>query len=410
MYLINKEELLDKFNKLKEEHLHLDISRGKPNKEQLDISLKMNDVLLSTSSYLSKDNIDVRNYGCLDGLNELKDLFYEIGEMSKENTDMVIFGNSSLNIMYECLSDSFIYGIDGNLPFSKLDKVKWLCPAPGYDRHFMMLEHLGIEMINIPMNSDGPDMDLIEEYIKDESVKGIFCVPKYSNPTGITYSKEVVNRLASIKPKAKDFRIYWDNAYAVHDLYSDKKDVLVDIFALAEQYHNEDLIYYFLSTSKMTFPGSGVSSLTSSKRNIEEIKGHLKYKTIGYDKVNMLRHIRYLKDIDNVHLLMNKHADILRDKFDYIINELDKIKDYCEFTRPNGGYFISLYVKGRAKQVIDRCLSCGLKLTEYGSSYPNHYDKDNSHIRIAPSYLSLEELKKAMEILITSILIESGES
>ena len=397
-------ELLDRFNELKSKGFSLDMTRGKPSKEQLDLSMPMLDVLNSKSDMMS-DNVDTRNYGVLDGIEECKALFADLLGVSSKN--IIVFGNSSLNTMYECISDSFLYGVNGNTPWSKLSKVKWLCPVPGYDRHFAMLEHLGIEMVNIPMTKEGPDMDLVEQYVKDPEVKGIFCVPKYSNPTGVTYSNEVVERFAKLKPAAKDFRIYWDNAYLVHDLYEDKKDELVNVMDLVKKHNNEDLVYEFFSTSKISFPGSGIAVLVSSESNLNHIRNHLKYKIISYDKVNELRHVRYFKNSKGLIEQSKKHAEILRPKFEYIEKRLKEVDGLISYTSPLGGYFISIYVHNKAKEVIARCKECGLKLTEAGCAYPYHKDPDNSHIRLAPSYMEMNELKIAMDILIFAIQIET---
>lgn len=402
------DKLLDEFNRLKDLHLNIDMTRGKPCKEQLDLSMPMMDVLSSSAELKDSEGFDCRNYGKLDGLKECKKLLADMIEVDDEN--IIIFGNSSLHVMYECIADSFLYGVLGNTPWSKLDHIKWLCPVPGYDRHFAMCEALGIEMINIPMNNDGPDMDMIEEYIKDPSVKGIWCVPKYSNPDGTTYSEEVVKRFARLKPAAKDFRIYWDNAYSVHHLYEDDQDFLLEIINECQRAGNPDLVYKFTSTSKISFPGSGIAALAASPNNIASIKEHLKYKTIGYDKVNQLRHVRFFKDINGIKEQMRKHANILRPKFELIINTFEKeLKGLASWTKPKGGYFISLYVPGKAKEVIDRCKSCGVKLTEAGCAYPYHNDPFNSHIRIAPSYLSLDEIKLALEVICLSVKIEMSE-
>lgn len=399
------DELLKQYQELKDLNLSLDMTRGKPSKEQLDLSMPMMDVLNSKAKLVDEEGFDCRNYGKLDGLKECKELLASMIELTAD--DIIIFGNSSLNIMYECLSDAMLFGINGCTPWAKLSRVKWLCPVPGYDRHFAMCEALGIEMINVPMNEYGPDMDVVEELVKDPEVKGIWCIPKYSNPTGITYSKEVVDRFAKLKPAAKDFRIYWDNAYSVHHLYPDRGDFLPEILNEARKYHNEDIVYKFTSTSKISFPGSGIAALAASKANLDEIKSHLKYKTIGYDKVNQLRHVRFFKNLDGIKEQMKRHANILRPKFELIEDTLVKeVGDIVTFTIPKGGYFISLYVNGIAKEVISRCKECGLKLTEAGCAYPYHNDPTNSHIRIAPSYMSLDEIKVAMKILTLAIRIE----
>ena len=400
------DDLLNKYYEYQKMNLSLDMTRGKPSKEQIDLSMPMMDVLNSHSSFVGLEGIDCRNYGCLDGLIECKELLGKMIEVDSGN--IIIFGNSSLDIMYECIVDAFLYGVCGNTPWSKLNnKIKWLCPVPGYDRHFAICEHLGIEMINIPMDDNGPDMDMVEELIKDERVKGIWCVPKYSNPSGITYSKEVVDRFARLKPAAKDFRIYWDNAYSVHHLYDNDQDYLPELLTEAKKYHNEDIVYKFTSTSKISFPGSGVAAIAASTNNLKDIYNNLKYKTIGYDKVNQLRHVRFFKDLNGIKEQMRKHAEIIRPKFELVDSILTKeVKDIAYWTKPKGGYFISLYVPNKAKEVINRCKECGLKLTEAGCAYPYHYDPDNSHIRLAPTFMSLEELKMAMDILCLCIKIE----
>ena len=398
---MNKEELLNEFKKFKKMGLHIDMTRGKPSSEQLDLSMPVLDVLSSKSKFISEEGFDCRNYGCLTGLKECKDLFASILEVSSEN--IIVYGNSSLNIMYECLSDAFLYGVCGSTPWSKLKKVKWLCPVPGYDRHFAMCEHLGIEMINVPMNKDGPNMGVIEELVKDPLVKGIWCVPKYSNPTGITYSNEVVKRFAKLKPAANDFRVYWDNAYALHDFYEDG-DELLEIFSMAKKYNNEDLFFEFTSTSKISFPGAGVAVIAVSHNNFKDIQNHLTYKTIGYDKINQLRHVKYLKNLSHFKRMVQLQASILKPKFELIDKILkEKVGGIATWTKPNGGYFISLHVPGKAKEVIEKCKECGVILTDSGCAFPYHFDKDNSHIRIAPSPLSFYDLTIAMNVLCTVI-------
>ena len=399
-------ELLNEYNKYKEMNLSLDMTRGKPCIEQLDLSMPMMDILNSQADLKCEDGIDCRNYGVLGGIDECKRLLGDIIEVRPEN--IIIFGNSSLNIMFDLVNHAYTHGILGSTPWCKLDKIKWLCPVPGYDRHFSITEYFGIEMINIPLYEDGPDMNLIEEYIKDESVKGIWCVPKYSNPDGITYSEEVVKRFARLKPAAKDFRIYWDNAYSVHHLYKDRQDFLLEIINECERVGNPDLVYKFTSTSKISFPGSGIAALACSKNNKEEILKDLSIQTIGYDKVNQLRHVRFFKNLDGIKKQMEKHADILRPKFELVERIFcEEISDIAHWNNPHGGYFISLYVNGVAKEVIKRCKECGLNLTEAGSTYPYHYDSANSNIRIAPSFPSLKELEFATHILCLSIQIET---
>lgn len=399
------EALLSEYEEYKAMGLNLNMSRGKPCNDQLNLSMKMMDVLSSTVDLNCEDGIDCRNYGVLGGIEECKRLLGDIIEVPAKN--IIIYGNSSLNVMYDCISRSMTHGVLGSTPWAKLDKVKWLCPVPGYDRHFAITEYFGIEMINVPMNADGPDMGVVEELIKDEAVKGIWCVPKYSNPDGTTYSDETVRRFARLKPAAKDFRIYWDNAYSVHHLYEDKQDFLLEILSECEKAGNPDLVYKFTSTSKITFPGSGIAALAASETNVKAIKKQLGVQTIGYDKVNQLRHVRFFKDLNGVKRQMALHAEILRPKFELVDKILTKnLKEIARWTKPNGGYFISLEVEGCAKQVVERCKNCGVILTDAGSAFPYHNDPLNSNIRIAPSYPSLAELKTATEVLCLSVKIE----
>lgn len=403
----NLEDLLKEYKKYQEMHLNLNMARGKPCKEQLDLSMPMMDVLNSQADMNCEDGIDCRNYGVLGGISECKKLLGDIIEVDPKN--ILIFGNSSLSIMYERVSNAMTHGVLGSTPWMKLDKpVKWLCPVPGYDRHFAITEYFGIQMINVPMNNEGPDMDLVEELIKDPYVKGIWCVPKYSNPDGTTYSEAVVKRFARLKPAAKDFRIYWDNAYSAHHLYDDHQDFLLEILDECKKAGNPDLVYKFTSTSKISFPGSGIAAVAASDANIQEIKSQMKIQTIGYDKVNQLRHVRFFKNLDGVKNQMRRHADILRPKFELIEKILEKeLTGVATWNKPNGGYFISLNVDGCAKEVIERCKECGVILTEAGCAFPYHNDPNNKVIRIAPSYPSLKELNLATIILCISIKIES---
>ena len=386
--------------------LKLDMSRGKPCKEQLDLSMKMMDVLNSTTDLRCEDGVDCRNYGVLGGIEECKRLLGDIIEVPPEN--IIIYGNSSLLIMYSCIARAMTHGVLGEKPWMKQGKIKWLCPVPGYDRHFAITEYFGIDMINIPMNAEGPNMDMVESLIKDESVKGIWCVPKYSNPDGSTYSEKTVKRFARLRPAAKDFRIYWDNAYSVHHLYPDKQDFLLEILEECKKAGNPDIVYKFTSTSKISFPGSGIAALAASEKNVAEIKRQLSIQTIGFDKVNQLRHVRFFKNLDGIREQMKKHADILRPKFELVEKILEEnLFDFAEWTKPNGGYFILLKTKGCAKEVVARCLKAGVKLTEAGATHPYHIDPENSCIRIAPSYPSLKDLKTATEVLCNAVKIET---
>lgn len=394
-----KDSLTKKYDEYKAEGLKLDMSRGKPSTAQLNLSNDLNDVLNSSSDYKSENGLDVRNYGILDGIPECKRLFAELLDVSADN--LIVFGASSLNIMYDYIAQCMIYGA-GDKPWAVQEGIKFLCPAPGYDRHFGILESMGIKMINIPMLKDGPDMDMIDELIKDEKVKGIFCVPKYSNPEGKTFSDETVRRFAAMKPAAKDFRVIWDNAYIVHD-FNDTPDSILNIFDAAKEYGSEDLFIEVASTSKITFPGAGISVLAASDNNIKAIKKRMSAQIIGHDKINQLRHARYFKNLDGIKAHMKKHAAIIRPKFETVLNAFDKELGglgIAEWTKPNGGYFISLCVMpGTAKEVGRLCKEAGVTLTTVGATYPYGIDPEDSNIRIAPTFPSEEELAKAVEIL-----------
>lgn len=410
-----KEELAkcrEQYKNILDMDINLDMSRGKPNTEQLNLSEEMITVLAHDDTVKSEEGFDCRNYGGIDGIIETKKLISQMIGTRAEN--IIIYGNSSLNVMYDTVSRSMTHGVNGSTPWCKLDKVKFLCPVPGYDRHFAITEFFGIEMINIPMNSDGPDMDLVEKLVNsDDTVKGIWCVPKYSNPTGISYSDEVVKRFAALKPAAEDFRIYWDNAYAVHHLFEDDRDELLDILSECEKMENPDIVYEFCSTSKVTFPGSGVAAIATSKANRDFILKQLTIQTIGHDKLNQLRHSKFFKDLSDVEAHMSRHAAILRPKFETVLKSLEKeIGDLNIVTwqKPKGGYFISLNtMKGCAKKVVSMCKEAGVVLTNAGATYPYGNDPDDSNIRIAPSYPSAEELESACKILILCIKIVSIE-
>ena len=338
-----KSQLEKEFDEVKAKNLKLDMSRGKPSAAQLNLSMEMMDVLNSSSDLIGEDGVDCRNYGVLDGITEAKQLLADMMEVPKDN--IVIFGNSSLNIMYDTIARAMTHGVLGSTPWAKLDKVKFLCPVPGYDRHFAITEHFGIEMINVPMTATGPDMDMVEKLVaEDEAIKGIWCVPKYSNPQGITYSDETVHRFATLKPAAKDFRIFWDNAYGIHHLYEDKQDYLTEILMECKKAGNPDMVYKFSSTSKISFPGSGIAAIAASDANLKEIREMMKVQTIGHDKLNQLRHVRYFKDIHGMVEHMKKHADIMRPKFDAVLETLDRELGGLEigsWIAPRGGYFIS---------------------------------------------------------------------
>lgn len=392
--------------------LQLDMSRGKPCREQLDLSMGMMDALNSQADLSCEDGTDVRSYGVLTGIQEAKVL---LGDMMENNPDNIfIFGNSSLNVMFDVVSRAYSHGIMGNTPWCKLDKVKWLCPVPGYDRHFSITEYFGIEMIPVPMSPTGPDMDMVEKLVaEDEAIKGIWCVPKYSNPQGYSYSDETVRRFARLKPAAKDFRIYWDNAYGIHHLYDDKQDYLIEILAECKRAGNPDLVYKFSSTSKITFPGSGIAAMAASQNNLEDIRTTLKYQTIGYDKVNQLRHVRFFGDIHGMVEHMRKHAEIIRPKFEAVEQTFDENLSGLgigSWTCPRGGYFISFdSLPGCAAAIVDKAKKAGVKLTPAGATWPYHHDPNDSNIRIAPTYPPMEDLKTAANLFTLCVRMVSAE-
>lgn len=396
-----KKALVNVYEDYKSKGLSLNMARGKPSPEQLDLSQPLLDSLKSTDSYYSDDGTDCRNYGGFNGILECRHFFGDILGVSHEN--VFVGGNSSLNLMFDtisCFMTASLY--EDTLPWHDVKDRKFLCPVPGYDRHFGVTGYFGFEMIPIPMNSDGPDMDMVEKLVsEDESIKGIWCVPKYSNPTGITYSDEVVKRFAALKPAAKDFRIMWDNAYAIHDV-TDTPDELLNIMDECKKNGNEDLPILFCSTSKITFSGAGVAALAASPHNMDILMKRLKYATIGYDKLNMLRHIRFFKNYDGIINHMQKHKALLAPKFKVVIEKLNsELKDaeIAEWTNPNGGYFVSVNVlNGTAKRVVELCKEAGVVLTDAGATYPYGNDPDDSNIRIAPSFPSVDELSQAMDI------------
>ena len=405
-----KTKLDAEFEEVKARGLNLDMSRGKPSAEQLNLSMGMMDVLTSDTDLICQEGVDCRNYGVLDGITEAKQLLADMMEVPKQN--IIIFGNSSLNVMYDQIARAMTHGVLGSTPWAKLDKVKFLCPVPGYDRHFAITEYFGIEMINVPMTATGPDMDIVEKLVaEDDAIKGIWCVPKYSNPQGITYSDETVRRFARLKPAAKDFRIYWDNAYGIHHLYEDKQDQLIEILEECEKAGNPNLAYKFSSTSKISFPGSGIAAIASSDENLAEIRKQMQVQTIGHDKVNQLRHARFFGDINGMVEHMRKHADILRPKFDAVLETLDRELGGLEigsWIAPRGGYFISFdSMEGCAKAIVAKAKEAGLVMTGAGATFPYGKDPKDSNIRIAPSYPTLEDLKVAAEIFVLSVKIVS---
>ena len=416
---MSQEELSTLLEELKKEYidakgkgLNLNMARGKPSKAQLDLSMDVLDALTSKGSAITESGIDTRNYGDMTGIPEAKKLMADV--MGTDPQNVIVFGNASLPIMYDTVARSYCFGVNGSTPWCKLDKVKWLCPVPGYDRHFAITEQFGIEMITIPMNSDGPDMELVKKYVEeDETVKGIWCVPKYSNPTGITFSDSVVRAFASLRPAAEDFRIFWDNAYAVHDLYDDKKDELLDILSECALNGNEDMVYEFCSTSKVSFAGAGIAAMATSEKNRKWVESTMTIQTIGYDKMNQLRHVRYFKDIDGLKAHMKKHADMLRPKFEAVLNcfesELDGL-DIATWTEPKGGYFISFdAMEGCAKEIVAKCKEAGVTLTGTGATYPYKKDPKDSNIRIAPSFPTPEEMELAAKVFVLCVKLVTVE-
>ena len=405
-----KESLNKEYAEAKAKGLALDMSRGKPSAKQLDVSLGLLDTINSSSDLKTLDGTDCRNYGVLDGIPEAKKLMADM--MGTTPDHVIVYGNASLNIMYDQISRAYTHGILGNTPWCKLDKVKFLCPVPGYDRHFAITERFGIEMINIPMSESGPDMGMVEEYVSnDASVKGIWCVPKYSNPQGYTYSEETVKRMAALKPAAEDFRIFWDNAYVIHDLYDDNKDEIADIISECEKAGNPDMVFEFASTSKVSFPGSGIAALATSANNIADIKKQLTIQTIGHDKLNQLRHVRFFKDINGLKEHMRKHAEFMRPKFEAVESVLEEELGGLgigSWTEPKGGYFISFEaMDGCAKAIVAKCKEAGVKLTGAGATFPYGKDPKDSNIRIAPSFPTPDEMKQAADLFVLCVKLVS---
>ena len=403
-----KEELEKEYAALAKEYedvkgngLKLNMARGKPGKEQLDLSLGLLDVLNSKSDFVGTDGMDCRNYGVLEGIDECRKLFGDI--LGVDSKYVMVGGSSSLNMMFDTISCMMTKSIvDGCKPWYEVKNRKFLCPVPGYDRHFGITEYYGFEMIPVPMTENGPDMDVVEKLVEsDDSIKGIWCVPKYSNPQGITYSDETVKRFAALKPAAKDFRIMWDNAYCIHDI-NDTPDELLNIFDECKKNGTEDMPVLFCSTSKITFPGAGVAAMAASENNMKVFKERYNYEVISYDKLNMLRHVRYFKDFDGIMEHMQKHKEVLRPKFDIVLNALEsnlKQVGIGEWTNPNGGYFVSIDVlSGTAKRVVQLCKEAGVVMTGAGATYPYGKDPDDKNIRIAPTFPTNDELITAMDV------------
>ena len=407
-----KETLNKEYEEAQAKGLKLDMSRGKPGVSQLDLSLPMLDILTAKDEMKASNGMDIRNYGVLDGLPEAKQLMAEMMDTTPDH--VVVFGNASLTIMYDTVARAMVKGLLGETPWCKLDKVKFLCPVPGYDRHFAITESFGIEMINIPMNSDGPDMDLVEKYVsEDESVKGIWCVPKYANPTGISYSDEVVKRLAALKPAAKDFRIFWDNAYCIHHLYEDQQDEILDILSECEKAGNPDMVFEFGSTSKVSFPGAGIAAMAASKANLDDLKKSMTIQTIGHDKMNQMRHVKFFKNRAGLDEHMKKHAALMRPKFEAVLEVLNEELGGLEIGSwivPRGGYFISFNaLEGCAKAIVEKCKEAGVVMTGAGATYPYGKDPLDSNIRIAPSFPTPEEMKEAAKLFVLCVKLVSVE-
>ncbi len=408
--MAEKEAVLKKYHELKDMGLNLNMARGKPSAEQLELSNGMLDVL-TREDVVNTCQGDLRNYGIVDGIVECKEMMAQVLQTKPEN--VIVFGNSSLNIMYDTVSKAMTHGVLGNTPWCKLDKVKFLCPVPGYDRHFAVTETFGIEMINVPMTDEGPDMDVVEELVKDEAVKGMWCVPKYQNPTGISFSDEVIKRIANLKCAAKDFRVFWDNAYCEHHFYKDDQDEILNILEECEKAGNADMPYVFTSTSKITWPGSGVAAMASSKTNIDSIKKLISFQTIGHDKVNQMRHVKLFGNYQGLKDYMMKHADLLRPRFEMVAKSLNEGLNglgIADWTEPKGGYFVSFNtLEGCAKRTVELCKEAGVVMTGAGATYPYGKDPKDANIRIAPSLPTVEELQKACEVFVTSVKLASLE-
>ena len=407
-----KDKLEQEYKEVKELGLKLDMSRGKPSKTQLELSMGMLDTVNSESNMDCEDGTDCRNYGVLTGIPEIRRLMADMAGVSEKN--VIVYGNSSLNIMFDTVSRSMTHGVMGSTPWAKLDKVKFLCPVPGYDRHFAITESFGIEMINVPLYADGPDMDMVEKLVsEDPAIKGIWCVPMYANPTGTTYSAETVRRFAALQPAAEDFRIFWDNAYGVHHLFEDDQDSIPEILSECAKAGHPDMVYEFMSTSKITFPGSGIAAMFTSEANIKDILKVMTFQTIGHDKINQLRHARFFGDIEHLKAHMMKHAELIRPKFAAVIDTLEEGLGGLEigsWSNPKGGYFISFdAMEGCARAIVTKMKEAGVVMTGAGATYPYGKDPKDSNIRIAPTLPTPKELAKAAEVFVLCVKLVSVE-
>ena len=410
--LLSEKESLDSvFTSFKAKGFSFNMARGKPDKDQLDLSMPMLDEIVSSSDYTAAGGVDCRNYGELTGISEAKNLFAEY--MGVASDEIIIGGSASLAIMYDCLARAMLTGVLGSeKPWVQEGKIKFLCPVPGYDRHFSICQFLGIEMINIPTSGEGPDMDMIEKLAAgDPLIKGMWCVPKFSNPLGITYSDRIIRKMASLKTAAKDFRIFCDNAYAMHEVYRDVP--LLNLLTACKEAGNPNMVYLFGSTNKLTFPGSGVGFLAASKENITFITKQLSMQAIGWDKLNMLRHVRFLKNVENIRVLMKKHASLLRPKFEAVLEKLENElagRGAGQWVKPDGGYFITFIAEtGCAKRAVALCKEAGVIMTDAGATHPYGNDPEDRYIRIAPTFPALDELKAAMEVFCTAVRLASVE-
>jgi len=404
-----KEKLFSLYSDFQEKKLTLDMTRGKPSPEQLDLAMDMLTGEISRE-YKTQSGLDCRNYGGLDGIKEAKELFASYMEVADD--EIIVGDSASLKMMHDTIMGAMVYGmVDSDQPWGKLPKVKFLCPSPGYDRHFAVCQYLGIDMITVAMDANGPDMDRVEELVaSDDMIKGIWCVPKYSNPTGITYSDEVIDRLASMKTKAGDFKIFFDNAYAVHHL-SDSHDPLKNLLSACKNAGNSERVFLYGSTSKISFAGAGVAMMAASRKNIEFVLSKMQFQTIGPNKLNQLRHVLFFKNVAGIEKHMKKHAAILKPKFDAVLNVLDQElgdSGIAEWSRPNGGYFISIdTLSGCAQDVIKKAAAAGVKLTPAGATFPHGKDPEDRNIRIAPSFPSAADVITAMELVAICIQLVS---